>query len=92
MESIIRRQTSLKIRFFNNFYKMEKEKIPLCVPEIGEEEVNSVKEVMKSGWLVHGPKIKEFEKEIAAYTVTKKAISVNSCTSALQIYIQSLRL
>src|SRR3989344_6438765 len=71
---------------------MENSKIPLCIPDIGDEEVNSVKEVLKSGWLVHGPKTKEFEKKFAGYTGTKKAISVNSCTSALQLVIQALGL
>ncbi len=35
--------------------------IPLCIPNIGEEEINLVKEVLKSGWLAHGPKGKAFE-------------------------------
>src|SRR3989344_7111633 len=71
---------------------MENSKIPLCIPDINEEEINSVKEVLKSGWLVHGSKTKEFEKIFADYIHVKKAISVNSCTSALQLVIQALDL
>ena len=62
-------------------------KIPLCLPFIQEEEVKAVSEVLRSGWLVHGPKTKEFEEEFAKYIGVKKAISVNSCTSALQLAI-----
>ena len=71
---------------------MENSKIPLCVPDIDEEEIREVSEVLKSGWLVHGPKTKQFEEDFAKYIGAKKAISVNSCTSALQLVIQALGL
>lgn len=67
-------------------------KIPLCIPEIGEKELKLVSEVLKSGWLAHGPKTEEFEKNFAEYIGTKHAVSVNSCTSALQLVIQGLSL
>jgi len=62
-------------------------KIHLCVPNIGEEEQALVKEVLDSGWLAHGPKTKEFEEAFAQYIGVRRAISVNSCTSALQLVI-----
>ena len=62
-------------------------KIPLCVPDIGEEEIKAVEEVLRSGWLAHGPKTKKFEKEFAKYIGVKHAISLNSCTSALQLAV-----
>jgi len=62
-------------------------KIPLCIPYIDEEEMALVKEVLDSGWLAHGPKTKQFEEVFAKYIGVKKAISVNSCTSALQLAI-----
>ena len=67
-------------------------KIPLSRPMIGEEEINSVSMVLKSGWLAHGPKTKAFEQEFASYTGTKFATSLNSCASALQIAIQAQNL
>ncbi|MBW2974413.1 DegT/DnrJ/EryC1/StrS family aminotransferase [Candidatus Woesearchaeota archaeon] len=71
---------------------MEKIKIPLCKPFISEKEIELVKEVLESGWLAHGPKNKEFEEAFSAYIGTKKAISVNSCTSALHLAIQAMNI
>jgi len=62
--------------------------IPLCIPHLNQEELNLVKEVLESGWLAHGPKNKQFEKEFAQYHGVKHAFSLNSCTSALQLAIQ----
>ena len=64
--------------------------IPLCIPNIGDEEVQAAVEIIKSGWLTHGPKNTEFEEEFAKYIGVKRAISMNSCTSALHIAIQAL--
>ena len=64
--------------------------IPLCIPNIGDEEVQAAVEIIKSGWLTHGPKNTEFEEEFAKYIGVKKAISLNSCTSALHLAIQAL--
>ena len=41
--------------------------IPFSPPDITEEEIQAVAEVMRSGWITTGPKTKQFEKEIAAY-------------------------
>jgi perosamine synthetase len=62
-------------------------KVPLCKPDIGEEEIQAVREVLESGWLVHGPKTKEFEKQFAEFIGVKYATSVNSCASALHASI-----
>lgn len=63
--------------------------IPLCIPYIGEEEIKAVAEVLQSGWMAHGPKNEELEKDFAKYLGVKHAISLNSCTSALQLAIQA---
>lgn len=60
-------------------------KVPLCIPDIGEEEIEAVKEVIKSGWLAHGPKTILFQEKFAEYIGTKHAVSCNSCASALQL-------
>lgn len=62
-------------------------KIPLCRPYFDENEYSAVKDVMESGWLAHGPKTNELEKNFAEFIGVKKAISVNSCASALQLAI-----
>lgn len=63
-------------------------KIPLCIPDMGKEELSAIEDVLKSGWLAHGPKNKEFEESFASYIGVKHAVSLNSCTSALQLSLQ----
>lgn len=65
-------------------------KIPLCIPNIDNAELKAIAEVLKSGWLTDGPKNKEFEDKFAEYIGTKKAITLNSCTSALQLALEVL--
>jgi len=65
-------------------------KIPLCRPSIGEEEIKSVVEVIKSGWMAHGTKNREFEEQFQAYLGVKHAITMNSCTSALHLAVEGL--
>ncbi len=64
--------------------------IPLAQPDIGEEEIRLVNEVLRSGWLSMGPKVGEFEERFADYIGTKHAIAVNSGTSGLHLCVRSL--
>lgn len=64
--------------------------IPLCRPAIGPEEIQAVISVLESGWLAHGEKNHIFEKAFCSLLGVKHAISLNSCTSALQLAIQGL--
>ncbi len=59
-------------------------------PLIGAEEERAVLEVLRSGWLAHGPKTKEFEAAFAAEAGTKHAVSVSSCTAALHLSLLAL--
>ncbi|MCP4373421.1 MAG: DegT/DnrJ/EryC1/StrS aminotransferase family protein [Deltaproteobacteria bacterium] len=61
--------------------------IPLCRPVIEQEDLQAVEEVLKSGWLTHGPKTTEFEQMFAEYIGVKHAVAMNSCTSALFLSI-----
>ena len=61
-----------------------KEKVPLCRAAIGQNEVKSVTRALKSGWLAHGHFNHLFEVEFAKKVGVKNAVTMNSCTSALE--------
>ena len=57
-------------------------------PDITEEEIQSVAEVLRSGWITTGPKTKEFERRIAEYCGTSKAVCLNSATACLEMTLR----
>jgi dTDP-4-amino-4,6-dideoxygalactose transaminase len=59
--------------------------IPFDRPDVGEEEVAAVAEVLRSGWLTTGPKTKEFERRFAQYVGAEHALAVSSGTAAMHI-------
>ena len=65
-------------------------KIPFFRALIGDEEIASVVQTLKSGWLTTGPKVKQFEKEFAAMVGAKHAVAVNSATAALHLALEAL--
>jgi perosamine synthetase len=67
-------------------------KIPLAAPDISENEINAVVEVLRSPRLSLGPKLKEFEHSVAEYAGTKHAVAVNSGTSGLHLCVRALGL
>ena len=67
-------------------------KIPLSAPDITETEINAVVEVLRSPRLSLGPKLEEFEKNVAAYARTEHAVAVNSGTSGLHLCVRALGL
>lgn len=58
-------------------------KIQLANPCIGEEEARAVYEVVLSGWISEGKKVKEFEERFAEYIGVKHAIALFNGTVAL---------
>lgn len=64
--------------------------IPFSPPDIGEREIQLVCEALRSGWITTGPKTKEFEKEIAKYSGTSKAVCLNSATAAMELTLRVL--
>jgi dTDP-4-amino-4,6-dideoxygalactose transaminase len=65
-------------------------KIPLLRPYFDSEELEEIKNVLDSGWISQGPKVKEFEDRIAEYLGVKYAIAVTNCTSALHLALLSI--
>lgn len=66
--------------------------IKLALPDIGEEELEEVKKVFDSKYLVHGDKVEEFENLINKYLNVKHAIAVSSGTSALHLALVALNI
>src|SRR5215471_10968713 len=64
--------------------------IPLSKPDIGEREIQTVTEVLRSERLSLGPKQSEFEAAFAEYAGTRYAICTNSGTSALHLCVRAL--
>lgn len=64
--------------------------IPFSPPDIGEEEIEEVAQALKSGWITTGPRTKQFEKEIAEFCHTPKAVCLNSATAALELTLRVL--
>lgn len=64
--------------------------IKFSPPDIREEDIKAVTEVLKSGWITTGPKTKLFEKELTAYCGTSKAAALNSATAALESTLRLL--
>ena len=69
---------------------MSKANIPWSTPEIGAEELESIVDSFKADWLTMGPKVKEFERLMAAYVGAPFAIAVNNGTSALDLIWKTL--
>lgn len=71
---------------------MQKKQIRWAEPQIGPEEVEAMKETVKSTWIGgNGPRVKEFEKKLTEVTGAKFALAVTNGTCALLCALQALR-
>lgn len=66
--------------------------IPIARPIIGDEEIQAVADVLKSGMLAQGESVKRFEDEFSNYLGVKNAIAVSNGTVALDLAIRALGL
>ncbi len=65
-------------------------KVPIARTDLNDDDIQSVLEPLKSGWLVQGPKVREFEKMWSTFTGSKQSIAVTSCTSGLHLSLAAL--
>ncbi|MFO7573340.1 MAG: aminotransferase class I/II-fold pyridoxal phosphate-dependent enzyme, partial [Gaiellaceae bacterium] len=68
------------------------EPIRLARPDVGEEELAAVAEVIETGQLTMGPKVAEFEEAIARAVGTAHAAAVSSGTAALHLALLALEI
>jgi perosamine synthetase len=66
--------------------------VRLAFPDLGEEELAEIREVLASGQLTMGPKVAEFEALVAAAAGTAHAVAVSSGTAALHLAVLALGL
>lgn len=64
--------------------------IEFSPPDISENEIQKVTEVLKSGWITTGAKTKEFERKIAVYcgNTSQKAVCLNSATACMEMVLR----
>jgi hypothetical protein len=59
--------------------------LPFTRPSIDEDTIAGVAEVLRSGWITSGPKVKEFEAELSRFCGGRPVRALNSGTAALEI-------
>ena len=64
--------------------------IQIAKTNLLDSEIESVLSPLYSGWLVQGPRVKEFEDKWSAFTNADHSIAVTSCTSALHLSLAAL--
>jgi dTDP-4-amino-4,6-dideoxygalactose transaminase len=70
--------------------KLQSMNIAFSPPDITDIEINEVIDTLRSGWITTGPKTKLFERKIAEFTHTSKAVCLNSATAALELTLRFL--
>ena len=65
-------------------------KISFSPPDITEQEIEEVAQALRSGWITTGPRTKEFERLIAEYCHTDKAVCLNSATACMELILHLL--
>ncbi|MFQ5687114.1 MAG: DegT/DnrJ/EryC1/StrS family aminotransferase [Candidatus Scalindua sp.] len=66
--------------------------LPFSRPDIGQEEISAVVDVLSSGWITSGPKVQAFEKAFAEYVDSPYALTLSSCTAGLHLATEILDL
>lgn len=62
--------------------------IPFHVPEITEDEIQAVVEVMREGWVNTGPRVKQFQQRFSDYVGSSNALALSSGTAALHVALK----
>lgn len=65
---------------------------PVTRPYFTEEESSAVNEALNSGWVAQGPRVAEFERQIARHEGVAEGVATTSCTTALHLAMVALGL
>jgi dTDP-4-amino-4,6-dideoxygalactose transaminase len=64
------------------------DRIPLTRPTIDDATITGVVEVLRSGWITSGPKVKEFEAQLSTYCGGRPVRAFNSGTCTMEIALR----
>jgi perosamine synthetase len=64
--------------------------IRLAEPDIDDADLGAVAEVLRSGWLVQGPRVASFEQAVTGRTGSRHAVAVANGTAALHLALLAL--
>jgi UDP-4-amino-4-deoxy-L-arabinose-oxoglutarate aminotransferase len=64
--------------------------LPFSRPDISEEDIAAVGQVLRSGWITTGPQAAEFEDRFCRYTGAQGAAAVCSATAGMHILLHAL--
>ena len=67
-----------------------KQKISFSPPDITDMEIAAVEEVLRSGWITTGAKVKELEGKLADFLQVHKVVCLASATSAEELIFRIL--
>jgi dTDP-4-amino-4,6-dideoxygalactose transaminase len=63
--------------------------LPFARPTLDEETIAGVAEVLRSGWVTTGPKVREFEGALSQYLGGRTVRTFTSATGALEVALQA---
>ena len=64
--------------------------IPIANPDLGDEEIRRVAEIIDSGMVADGPTVRQFESEFADYCDASHAVATSNGTTALHAAFEAL--
>lgn len=64
--------------------------IQFAKPDMSPSEITRVDDTLKSGWLTHGPKVREFANAVAKHVGADRAVCFDSCTAAMEMSLRVL--
>jgi dTDP-4-amino-4,6-dideoxygalactose transaminase len=62
--------------------------LPFSQPTIDEATIAAVGEVLRSGWIASGPKVREFEERLSGYFGGRRVLTFNSGTCTMEIALR----
>ncbi|MCC7052648.1 MAG: DegT/DnrJ/EryC1/StrS family aminotransferase [Gemmatimonadaceae bacterium] len=66
--------------------------VPITKAIFDADDLATILEPLKSGWVVQGPYVAAFERDFSGWTQAGHAMATTSCTTALQLAMAALRL